>query len=108
MSSCVILLIVAFIRGRNRRTAKVKAQRVVLACAYFDDEGKLMVTQEGTLPSEKITNHYVEKVSMFCLSRVRSRTDDGLRLLARTNLVDLTLRTCGSFKHPATGQRCGT
>lgn len=63
MSSCVALLIVAFIRGRNKRTARIKAQRLVLACAYFDDEGRLMVTQEGTLPSEKITNHYVEKVS---------------------------------------------
>ncbi|KAJ9613009.1 hypothetical protein H2200_002950 [Cladophialophora chaetospira] len=61
MSSCVVLLIVAFIRGRNKRTAKVKAQRLVLACAYFDEEGNLMVTQEGSLPSEKITNHYVEK-----------------------------------------------
>ena len=62
MSSCVVLLIIAFVRGRNKRTAKVKAQRLVLACAYFDGEGKLMVRQEGTLPSEKITNHYVEKV----------------------------------------------
>ncbi|EXJ55525.1 hypothetical protein A1O7_08453 [Cladophialophora yegresii CBS 114405] len=61
MSSCVILLIAAFVRGRNKHTAKIKAQRLVLACAYFDDEGKLMVTQEGTLPSEKITNHYVER-----------------------------------------------
>ncbi|KIW64043.1 hypothetical protein PV04_09003 [Phialophora macrospora] len=61
MSSCVILLIVAFIRGRNKHTAKIKAQRLVLACAYFDDQGNLMVTQEGALPSEKITNHYVEK-----------------------------------------------
>ncbi|KIW33902.1 uncharacterized protein PV07_00717 [Cladophialophora immunda] len=61
MGSCVILLVVAFVRGRNKRTARIKSQRLVLACAYFDDEGKVMVTQEGTLPSEKITNHYVEK-----------------------------------------------
>ncbi|OAP57417.1 hypothetical protein AYL99_08155 [Fonsecaea erecta] len=61
MGSCVILLVVALIRGRNKRTARIKAQRLVLACAYFDDEGRVMVTQEGTLPSEKITNHYIEK-----------------------------------------------
>ena len=67
MGSCVILLIVAFIRGRAKRTARSKAQRLVLACAYFDDEGRLMVTQEGALPSEKITNHYVEKVCTLCL-----------------------------------------
>ncbi|KIW82278.1 hypothetical protein Z517_05305 [Fonsecaea pedrosoi CBS 271.37] len=61
MGSCVILLVVAFIRGRNKLSARIKAQRLVLACAYFDTEGKMMVTQEGTLPSEKITNHYIEK-----------------------------------------------
>ncbi|KIW98133.1 uncharacterized protein Z519_01717 [Cladophialophora bantiana CBS 173.52] len=61
MGSCVILLAVAFIRGRNKLTARIKAQRLMLACAYFDDEGRVMVTQEGTLPSEKITNHYIEK-----------------------------------------------
>lgn len=43
--------------------AKSKAQRLVLACAYFDAEGRIMVTQEGVLPSQKITNHYVERVS---------------------------------------------
>ncbi|KIX08420.1 uncharacterized protein Z518_03076 [Rhinocladiella mackenziei CBS 650.93] len=61
MGSCVVLLIVASIRGRNKRSARIKAQRLVLACAYFDEDGKLMVTQEGILPSEKITNRYVEK-----------------------------------------------
>jgi hypothetical protein len=67
MASCIVLLIVAFIRGRNKRTAKIKSQRLVLACAYFDEVGRLMVTQDGTLPSEKITNHYVEKVSPSCM-----------------------------------------
>ena len=58
-----MLLVVTIIRGHNRRTARIKAQRLVLACAYFDETGHLMVTQEGILPSEKITNYYVEKVS---------------------------------------------
>ena len=65
MGACIILLIAAFIRGRNRRSARIKAQRLVLACAYFDEDGQLMVTQEGALPSEKITNHYVEKVTFL-------------------------------------------
>jgi hypothetical protein len=83
MSSCVILLVAAFIRGRNKHTAKIKAQRLVLACAYFDEEGKLMVTQEGTLPSEKITNHYVEKVGKRHLGRTRA--DLGLRPSEKTS-----------------------
>lgn len=57
-----MLLVVAVIRNQNRRSARIKAQRLVLACAYFDEDGHLMVTQEGVLLSEKITNHYVEKV----------------------------------------------
>ena len=64
MGACIILLAVAFIRGRKKRSARIKAQRLVLACAYFNEGGQLMVTQEGMLPSEKITNHYVEKVKL--------------------------------------------
>ncbi|EHY52767.1 hypothetical protein ABEF92_002521 [Exophiala dermatitidis] len=61
MAACIVLLAAAFIRGRRMRVARIKAQRLVLACAYFDEDGKLMVTEEGILPSEKITNHYLEK-----------------------------------------------
>ncbi|EXJ78586.1 hypothetical protein A1O1_08987 [Capronia coronata CBS 617.96] len=61
MGACMVLLVIAFIRSRRMRRARIKAQRLVLACAYFDEDGKLMVTEEGILPSEKITNHYLEK-----------------------------------------------
>jgi NO-binding membrane sensor protein with MHYT domain len=63
IGSCIVLLIIAIISGRNILHTKVKAQSLVLACTYFDEDGRLMVTQEGTLPSEKITNHYIETVS---------------------------------------------
>ena len=43
------------------RMAKARAQQVVLACAYFDETGRIMVTQEGNFPCEKITNRYIEK-----------------------------------------------
>lgn len=69
-----MLLVVAIIRGHNRRSARIKAQRLVLACAYFDECGNLMVTQEGVLLSEKITNHYVEKVTFSRLGRGPSLT----------------------------------
>lgn len=62
MGACVVLLVVIGIRGRRRRNARIRSQRLVLACSYFDDEGNLMITQDGLLPSTKITNHYVERV----------------------------------------------
>lgn len=34
---------------------------MVLACAYFDETGRIMVTQEGGFPCQKITNRYIEK-----------------------------------------------
>lgn len=38
-----------------------KAQQVVLAAAIFDQTGRILVTPDGLLPSEKITDTYVEK-----------------------------------------------
>ena len=43
-------------------TTKRRSQRLVLACAYFNQDGKLMVCNNGILPNTEITNHYVEKV----------------------------------------------
>lgn len=40
---------------RQRRKMAGRAQQVVLACARFDHEGRLMVTREGALPCRKIT-----------------------------------------------------
>ncbi|KAL9115434.1 MAG: hypothetical protein Q9227_000755 [Pyrenula ochraceoflavens] len=60
-ASCVLLLIFAFIANRSRKRSRNRAQQLVLACAYFDEMGRIMVTPEGLLPSRKITNHYVEK-----------------------------------------------
>ena len=62
MSACVILLAIVLLRGRKLRLTKHRAQQVVLACGYFDPGGKLMLTRDGALPCEKITNRFVEKV----------------------------------------------
>jgi hypothetical protein len=48
---------------RRRAKSANRAQQVVLAAAVFDDAGNLMVTPEGLLPSQKITNTYIERVS---------------------------------------------
>ncbi|KAI0181854.1 FAD dependent oxidoreductase-domain-containing protein [Hypoxylon sp. FL1284] len=38
-----------------------KAQQVVLAAAVFDQSGRILVNPDGLLPSEKITETYVER-----------------------------------------------
>ena len=62
VSACVILLSIVLLRGRKIRLTRTRAQQVVLACAYFDQNGRIMLTRDGTLPCEKITNRFVEKV----------------------------------------------
>ncbi|KAI0483991.1 FAD dependent oxidoreductase-domain-containing protein [Xylariaceae sp. FL0804] len=38
-----------------------KAQQVVLAAAVFDSAGRILVSPDGLLPSEKITDTYIER-----------------------------------------------
>ena len=57
----------ALLRQRSRRLSADRAQQVVLACATFDQDGRLMVTPEGVLPSRKITNFYDYRVGAFSL-----------------------------------------
>ncbi|KAI1858716.1 uncharacterized protein JN550_012548 [Neoarthrinium moseri] len=46
-----------------RRRYAIKAQQVVLAAAVFDRTGRILVNPDGLLPSEKITDTYIEKTS---------------------------------------------
>ncbi|KAK8039933.1 FAD dependent oxidoreductase-domain-containing protein [Apiospora rasikravindrae] len=43
-----------------RKTA-TKAQQIVLAAAIFDRTGRILVTPDGLLPSEKVTDTYIER-----------------------------------------------
>ncbi|KAK8134864.1 FAD dependent oxidoreductase-domain-containing protein [Apiospora sp. TS-2023a] len=43
-----------------RKTA-TKAQQIVLAAAIFDRAGRILVTPDGLLPSEKVTDTYIER-----------------------------------------------
>ncbi|KAI5923825.1 FAD dependent oxidoreductase-domain-containing protein [Camillea tinctor] len=49
-----------YVTRRMQRYAN-KAQQVVLAAAVFDKSGRILVDPDGLLPSEKITDTYVEK-----------------------------------------------
>ncbi|OJD33619.1 mhyt domain signaling protein [Diplodia corticola] len=62
---CVAALCVCFLllwlTSRRRRQLADRAQHVVLASATFDMDGKILVTQEGLLPCQKITRKYNQR-----------------------------------------------
>jgi NO-binding membrane sensor protein with MHYT domain len=68
VAACFILLIFTMLAQRRRSRSANRAQEVVLACAIFDPNGRIMVTPDGVLPNRKVTTSYVE--------RVRSPSDD--------------------------------
>ncbi|KAJ5893604.1 hypothetical protein N7495_005295 [Penicillium taxi] len=57
--SCVILSACAIVAGENRRRSTTRAHQLVLACAYFDHAGRVMVTPQALLPTKKIVDHYI-------------------------------------------------
>lgn len=66
---CIILVSFALVGQRSRQRSADRAQQVVLACATFDAEGRLMVTPEGLLPCQKITDSYLERVGASYMPR---------------------------------------
>ncbi|KAI4727978.1 hypothetical protein E4T49_04140 [Aureobasidium sp. EXF-10728] len=58
VASLSCLLILFYVRYRNAILAN-RAQHMMLACAYFDEHGNIMVTNEGTLPSQRIAKRFV-------------------------------------------------
>ncbi|KAH8821237.1 hypothetical protein F5884DRAFT_79921 [Xylogone sp. PMI_703] len=61
VTSCFIFLALTLIAQSRRRSAADRAQKVSLAAAYFDPDGRLMVSPEGLLPSRKITDSFIER-----------------------------------------------
>lgn len=52
---------VAIYTARVMRRYAHKAQQVILAAAVFDKDGRILVNPDGLLPSEKITDSFIEK-----------------------------------------------
>lgn len=48
--------------GRRAKMRKDRAQKVVLACATFDPDGKVMLTTDGVFLCREITDSYHERV----------------------------------------------
>ncbi|KAL9609642.1 MAG: hypothetical protein Q9167_005595 [Letrouitia subvulpina] len=63
LGCCMALMAIAFLSQKARRRSENQVEQVVLASVTFDEEGKVMVTENGLLPSNKIVDAYQEDVS---------------------------------------------
>ncbi|KJZ74253.1 hypothetical protein HIM_06259 [Hirsutella minnesotensis 3608] len=61
VAACIVLTISGIYSSWIRRDYASKSQKVVLAAAVFDEEGRIMVNQEGFLPSEVVTDMLMTK-----------------------------------------------
>ncbi|KAM4060952.1 MHYT domain signaling protein [Hirsutella rhossiliensis] len=61
VAACAVMTISGIYSGWIRRDYASKSQQVVLAAAVFDEEGRIMVNQEGFLPSEVVTDTFVSR-----------------------------------------------
>ncbi|CAK7216033.1 hypothetical protein SBRCBS47491_002693 [Sporothrix bragantina] len=59
VGACLIIGAMAFTTNQVMKRSAQKAQQVVLAVAIFDKHGRLLVSPDGLLPSEKITETFV-------------------------------------------------
>lgn len=57
-AAVVTFLTFLFLQRQKSHLQKKRAQKVVLACATFDPEGKILVNTDGTLPAREITDKY--------------------------------------------------
>jgi len=61
LSACAVCFLLGFIKQRQRRLMKDRAQQVVLAIATFDAEGRLLVSQSGLMPCQTITQQFHQR-----------------------------------------------
>lgn len=59
-AAIMILGVLAITRARQGML-KSRSQKVMLACAMFDPDGKILVTTEGVLPAREITDKYLHR-----------------------------------------------
>ena len=54
----IVLILVLIFRRHKARLQKQSSQKIMLACAMFDPQGRILVTTNGVLPSREITDKY--------------------------------------------------
>jgi NO-binding membrane sensor protein with MHYT domain len=62
VGACFIIAGTVIYTARVMSRYAHKAQQVVLGTAIFDKQGRVLVSPEGLLPSERITDSFLEKV----------------------------------------------
>lgn len=58
IAAALVCLTIILYTGIRNQQLKDKAQQVNLACAYFDEEGNILVTNEGVLPNQKVAKRF--------------------------------------------------
>lgn len=62
VATCFVMAGFAVYSAHVRKGYANKAQRITLAAAVFDRNGRILVTPDGHLPSEEITSTFLQKV----------------------------------------------
>ena len=62
--ACLVCAVIAWDSQRRRKEMADRAQQVVLASVMLDPDGKFLVTNDGLLPSQKVTRQYNQRVSL--------------------------------------------
>lgn len=60
-AACIFLITLAILGSQHHKQSAHRVRQLVLACAYFDSSGRIMVSPDGWLPTQKITDQYVDK-----------------------------------------------
>jgi hypothetical protein len=60
--ACLTIAGLAALRARNMNRSAKRAQKITLATAIFDTHGRILVDPDGLIPSEIITNSFIESV----------------------------------------------
>ncbi|KAK4549856.1 hypothetical protein LTR36_005157 [Oleoguttula mirabilis] len=58
VAAALLVVGVLFFTRHRARVLKTKSQKVMLACAMFHPDGRILVTTEGVLPAREITDKY--------------------------------------------------
>lgn len=97
-----MLHLTAVIGNRSAKRYPDRAKQVVLASATFDQDGRIMVTPGGFLPSQKVTNSYIESVRIPSPIQleIRPNMPRYLRMFSLSN----TLYSAGFFEPPTVGK----
>ncbi|KAH7389585.1 hypothetical protein DE146DRAFT_170606 [Phaeosphaeria sp. MPI-PUGE-AT-0046c] len=61
LSACAVCFLLGFLKQRQQRMLKDRAQQVVLAVATFDEEGRLLVSQGGLMPCQTMTRQFHQR-----------------------------------------------